>query len=81
MVTGDNVLTAISVARQCSIVQPNQRIFLGDIAEDRLNGRNHIVWKDFDMSDNVLNPENLSPELDIQDNPDDAEDDNDIIWN
>jgi hypothetical protein len=33
------------------------------------------------MSDNILNPENLSPELDIQDNPDDAEDDNDIIWN
>lgn len=31
------------------------------------------------MSDNVLNPENLSPELDIQDDPDG--DDNDIIWN
>ncbi|CAD8171278.1 unnamed protein product [Paramecium pentaurelia] len=81
MVTGDNVLTAISVARQCSIVQPNQRIFLGDIGEEKINGKNQIVWKDFDMSENVLNPENLSPELDIQDDPDNQEDENDIIWN
>ncbi|CAD8214246.1 unnamed protein product [Paramecium octaurelia] len=67
MVTGDNVLTAISVARQCSLVQPNQRIFLGDIAEEKLDGKNHITWKDFDMNEKVLNPENLSPELDIKD--------------
>ncbi|CAD8078910.1 unnamed protein product [Paramecium primaurelia] len=67
MVTGDNVLTAISVARQCNLVQPNQRIFLGDIAEEKLDGKNHITWKDFDMNDKVLNPENLSPELDIKD--------------
>ncbi|CAK70467.1 unnamed protein product (macronuclear) [Paramecium tetraurelia] len=63
MVLGDNVLTAISGARQCSIIQPNQSIFLGDIREEKINGKNQIVWKDFDMSDNVLNPENLSPKL------------------
>ena len=48
-------------------MQPNQRIFLGDIAEEKLDGKNHITWKDFDMNDKVLNPENLSPELDIKD--------------
>ncbi|CAD8092827.1 unnamed protein product [Paramecium sonneborni] len=71
MVTGDNVLTAISVARQCNIVQPNQRIFLGDIAEQKLDGKNHIIWKDFDMSDKVLNQDNLSPELEFNDDSDD----------
>lgn len=59
MVTGDNVLTAISVARACHIVHSDQRIFLGDIDEKRA-GR--VIWKDFDMSDNALDPETLSPE-------------------
>jgi magnesium-transporting ATPase (P-type) len=58
MVTGDNVLTAISVARSCHIVHSNQRIFLGDINE---KNPNLIVWKDFDLSENVLDPETLEP--------------------
>lgn len=29
-----------------------------------------IQWKDFEMSDHILDPVNLSPEIDIQDNPD-----------
>jgi magnesium-transporting ATPase (P-type) len=62
MVTGDNVLTAISVARSCHIVHPEQRIFLGDIDEKHPN---RVVWKDFDMSDNALDPETLSPEKSI----------------
>ena len=60
MVTGDNVLTAISVARQCNIVGQNQRIFLGDIDERD----NRIIWKDFEFSNNQLNQE-LEPELDF----------------
>lgn len=62
MVTGDNVLTAISVARACHIVHPDQRIFLGDIDE---NNPDRVVWKDFDMSDNALDPVTLSPEKSI----------------
>ena len=31
MATGDNVLTAISVARQCSLIQPEKRIILGEL--------------------------------------------------
>jgi cation-transporting ATPase 13A3/4/5 len=31
MATGDNVLTAISVARECNIVDSELEVFLGDI--------------------------------------------------
>ena len=31
MVTGDNALTAVSVARQCGIVHPSQKIYIGEI--------------------------------------------------
>lgn len=34
MATGDNVLTAISVARQCNILDPIIEVFLGDLASD-----------------------------------------------
>lgn len=58
------MLTAISVARQCHIVAPNQRIFLGDINEKK-KGKSKIVWKDFEFSDSKLNDE-LEPELDYE---------------
>jgi cation-transporting ATPase 13A2 len=31
MATGDNVLTAISVARQCKMLSPDKKVFLGEI--------------------------------------------------
>ena len=31
MATGDNVLTAISVARECEIINPDIEVFLGDV--------------------------------------------------
>jgi len=34
MATGDNVLTAISVARQCNILEPMIEVYLGDLASD-----------------------------------------------
>lgn len=34
MATGDNVLTAISVARQCSILNDQQEVFLADVITD-----------------------------------------------
>ena len=70
MVTGDNVLTAISVARQCHIVRANQRIFLGELTEPRNGMREAVKWSDFEMSDHILNPENLKPIDEIVDNPD-----------
>ena len=65
MVTGDNALTAISVARQCHIVNPKQRVYLGDLSEKPINGKYKLVWKDFDFSEHELNPETLKPIDDI----------------
>jgi cation-transporting ATPase 13A3/4/5 len=39
MATGDNTLTAISVARQCKILEQYQDVYFGDIVNERL------VWK------------------------------------
>ena len=63
---GDNALTAISVARQCHIVDSNQRIFLGDIAEKKVDGKDVIDWKDFECSERHLNF-NLEPDLEYGD--------------
>lgn len=49
MITGDNVLTAINVAKKSGIVKDNQRVFLGDIDE---NDPEAIKWIDTDSSDN-----------------------------
>jgi len=37
MATGDNVLTAVSVGRECHIINPSIEVFLGDIA--KINGK------------------------------------------
>jgi cation-transporting P-type ATPase 13A2 len=43
MATGDNVLTAISVARQCKMLSPSKTIFLGDLATD-VDSLPHVEW-------------------------------------
>lgn len=58
MVTGDNALTAISVARGCDIIKQTERIYLGDISE---KDQNKIVWKDFHFIDDELDPRTLRP--------------------
>ena len=65
MVTGDNALTAISVGRQCHIVHPEQRMFLGDLSETKVNGKYIINWKDFDFSDNTLDIDTLEPSANL----------------
>lgn len=65
MVTGDNALTAISVARQCHIVSNHQTVYLGDLSEKKVNGEEVILWKDFEHSENrltnVLEPDGTMP--------------------
>jgi cation-transporting ATPase 13A3/4/5 len=39
MATGDNTLTAISVARQCQILDKDQEVYFGDVVNNKL------VWK------------------------------------
>lgn len=55
---GDNILTAISVARQCNMINHLQRIYLGDI--ELINGKLQVTWKDSNCSDHELNPKTLS---------------------
>ena len=47
LVTGDNILTSISVARQINMITPEKRIYYGDISEETYNGkyRNSIICK------------------------------------
>ena len=52
MVTGDNVLTAISVARQCQIINQYHKIFLADVSEDQQ--AEGLIWTDFKFSDQKM---------------------------
>uniref|UniRef100_A0A914ZET9 Cation-transporting ATPase n=2 Tax=Parascaris univalens TaxID=6257 RepID=A0A914ZET9_PARUN len=48
MVTGDNLLTALSVARECAIIQPSKRAFLVETAplpEKSANKRTPLILK------------------------------------
>ena len=66
--SGDNVLTAISVARQCNLVNTRQRIYFGDLTEQKKGKKTQLIWKDFDFSDHLLNPDTLIPENDQLEN-------------
>lgn len=43
MATGDNVLTAISVGRECNIVDAETEVFLGDLKKEGDSER--VFWK------------------------------------
>ncbi|KAL0481360.1 cation-transporting ATPase [Acrasis kona] len=60
MVTGDNPLTAISVARQCNMV-PKSRVFLGNVDVDH-----RLLWKDVDDDTNVMR-DDFAPSIRPQD--------------
>jgi cation-transporting ATPase 13A2 len=49
MATGDNTLTAISVARQCNILDNDQEVYFGDIINQKL------VWKSQVGGDDSIN--------------------------
>lgn len=44
MATGDNVLTAISVAGQCGIVDKADNVFLGDLSYSEQSQQPFIIW-------------------------------------
>ncbi len=54
MVTGDNILTAISVARQCRIIEQNTNVYLGEKNKKKGDLEGGIIWKDFDFNENKL---------------------------
>ena len=43
MATGDNVLTAISIAKQCKIISAEKEVILGDVVVDVQN-RQYVKW-------------------------------------
>ena len=51
MATGDNVLTAISVARQCNIINGDKPVWLGDLGT--VNNQLEVVWKSTNAQDNM----------------------------
>ena len=42
MATGDNILTAISVARECLIINPSASVYVGDLKKE--GNVEKIVW-------------------------------------
>ena len=44
MATGDNVLTAISIARQCGIIPQFDTVYLGELAFEQRTNKPFICW-------------------------------------
>jgi cation-transporting ATPase 13A3/4/5 len=59
MATGDNVLTAIAVGRECNIMDPQIEVFLGDLVSS--NGVEKVVFKSTKQDNHRLNPGTLEP--------------------
>ena len=70
MCTGDNILTAISVARDCGIIDRNAHCFVPHFTEgDKLDSKAQITWESVDnqiyqLDENTLLPMPLSAEND-----------------
>lgn len=59
MATGDNVLTAISVGRECNIIDAESEVFLGDVKRE--GDREVVVWKSTKSDRHTLIPKTLEP--------------------
>ncbi|VEU22976.1 DEKNAAC104048 [Brettanomyces naardenensis] len=70
MCTGDNILTAVSVAKECGLVDPADRVYVAsfnyDDLRETLSGTSipPIIWSEVDNPDLLLDPTTLAP-LDI----------------
>ncbi|MGL4948142.1 MAG: HAD-IC family P-type ATPase, partial [Mycoplasma sp.] len=59
MATGDNILTAISVSKECELISPNAKIYTCEWLKDE-NSNNNLVWNtvenfDIDKKDILIN--------------------------
>lgn len=59
MATGDNVLTAISVGRECNIIDAETEVFLGDIKKE--GDVEKVFWKSTKTIKHKLEPSSLEP--------------------
>ena len=60
MATGDNPLTAISVAREWGIVDSSLPVYLGELVTLK-NGDKKLTWTNVDKFDSQLDPMTLTP--------------------
>lgn len=63
MATGDNVLTAVSVGRQCNIIEADSEVFLGDIRKE--GDKEVVFWKSTKVDGHKINVDTLMPEEDF----------------
>ncbi|KAI1636923.1 hypothetical protein F4809DRAFT_641003 [Biscogniauxia mediterranea] len=62
MVTGDNILTAISVARNCGLIERNTHCFVPHFAEGNFRDPNaQLHWESIDDTAYKLDPRTLLP--------------------
>jgi cation-transporting ATPase 13A2 len=59
MVTGDNPVTAVTVAQDCQMVEPGTKIFVSRLAIGH-DGK-YIEWHDSDDEKSLLDPLTLRP--------------------
>jgi len=62
MATGDNVLTAVSVGRECNIIDAETEVFLGDVKGEGINER--VAWKSTATNTHFLDDRKLEPKED-----------------
>lgn len=65
-VTGDNILTAISVGRQCNIITKDEKVYLADLIEDELEREASSVkirWNVFESKIGTTSDDNGFQEL------------------
>lgn len=59
MCTGDNVLTAISVGKECGIVDKHDTIYIPRFSENP--EIEQVIWEDINDPENILDSETLTP--------------------
>ncbi|PLN75904.1 hypothetical protein BDW42DRAFT_179820 [Aspergillus taichungensis] len=64
MCTGDNILTAISVARECGLISKDEKCFIPHFVEGYSPGESSLSWESVDDSNFTLDPNTLMPSLD-----------------
>ncbi|KAL3469277.1 hypothetical protein BJX99DRAFT_268374 [Aspergillus californicus] len=64
MCTGDNILTAVSVARECGIIHVEEQCFVPRFLEGhRLDPKSSLCWESVENPNQKLNPQTLMPSL------------------
>ncbi|KAG5440200.1 hypothetical protein PCANB_001769 [Pneumocystis canis] len=62
MCTGDNILTSISVSRQCNIIQKDEDVYMATIHGDVNSPDSIIVWENADNPEMRLDNDTLLPQ-------------------